>query len=86
MLPAEKQNRSNSETKRERFIRIAERRVSKILSDFDSLAKCADRKNYEYNKDDVDKIFKAIDAKIKDIKSIYRGTDKKNNKFSLRNS
>ena len=48
---------STKMTKRERFIRIVEKRVKKILNDFDILGNCSNRSNYEYTDNDVKKIF-----------------------------
>lgn len=71
------------ESKRERFIRIIERRVNNLLNNLDSLGKCANKKNYDYNDEDVKKIFKAIDNKINDIKELYKNTNKKKEKFKI---
>lgn len=73
----------NIETKRDRFIRIVERRVDNILNNFDSLGKCANRRNYEYNDEDVMKIFGEIEKKMKEIKSLYRNSKKRRNRFKL---
>jgi len=77
------QHNKTKESKKERFIRIAERRVNNLLNNLDSLGKCANKKNYEYNDEDVRKIFKAIDNKINDIKELYKNTNKKKEKFKL---
>ena len=58
----------NVNLKRQRFLRIAESRVNKILSNLDNLAKCSNKRNYEYSDDEVRKIFREIDRKVKDTK------------------
>ena len=73
----------NKETNRERFVRIAERRVNKILDDLDSLGKCSSRKNYEYSDEDVRKIFRVIERKIRETKSSFRESSKNRNRFKL---
>ena len=73
----------NKESNRERFIRIVERRVNKILMDLDSLGKCSNRKNYEYSDKDVKKIFREIDKKVREVKSSFKGTAKNRNRFKL---
>lgn len=71
--------------KRERFVRIAERRVNNILDGLESLGKCSNKKNYEYIDDDIVKIFSAIDKKTKEIRSLYKNSNQnKKRKFSLR--
>lgn len=77
------QHNKAKESKKERFIRIVERRVNNLLNNLDSLGKCANKKNYEYNDEDVRIIFKAIDNKINDIKELYKNTNKKKEKFKL---
>ena len=75
--------KSNMETKKDRFVRIAERRVIKILDDLDSLGKCANRRNYQYTDSDVRKIFREIDKKVKDIKALFRTSKNSSNRFRL---
>ena len=74
----------NSQAKRERFIRIGERRVNRILDDLDSLGKCANKKNYEYDNKDVRTIFQAVDKKIKEIKVLYQNLNEKKKSFTLK--
>jgi hypothetical protein len=74
----------NTEEKRERFVRIAERRVNKILNDFDSLGKCANKRNYQYSDADVKKIFSEIEKKLREIKVLYRSSSGNKNRFRLK--
>ena len=75
--------KSNMETKRDRFVRIAERRVNKILVDLESLGKCANRRNYQYTDSQVRKIFGEIEKKLKETKALYRTTRNSSNRFRL---
>ena len=59
------------ETRRERFVRIVERRVNQLIKNLDSLGKCANKKNYDYTEKDVKKIFGEIDKKTKEIKILF---------------
>ena len=80
-----KSNRNkNNLLKRERFIRIAERRVNKILNDIDSLGKCSNKRNYEYNEEDIRKIFKAVDEKLKSVRMLFSSPENHKNYFSLK--
>lgn len=56
------------ETKREKFIRLAENRTNKILSTLVLLGNCSNTGAYEYNQKDIDKIFNAIQAQLNDTK------------------
>ena len=51
--------------KRGKFIELAESRVNRILSSLDSLSKLSNRSNYEYDQQQVRRIFKAISDKVK---------------------
>lgn len=73
----------NSETKRERFVRVVERRVNQIIKNLDSLGRCANKKNYEYTDKDIKKIFSEIDKKTKEIKAIYSGKASEDKGFRL---
>lgn len=75
---------SNKESKRDRFVRIVEMRVNKIINDLDSLGKCSNRNNYEYSEGDIKIIFNEIEKKVRDVKSMYQGTNRKKNKFKLK--
>ena len=77
-------NKKNSEKlKRERFVRIAEIRVNKLLDCFDSLGKCANTKNYKYTEGDTKKIFAELEKKIKEIKLLFQSSDEKRKRFRI---
>ena len=69
--------------KRERFIKVVESRVNKILVNLDNLAKCSNIRNYEYSDAEVRKIFREIDRKIKDVKLQFQGKPETSKKFKL---
>lgn len=45
------------ETKRERFVRLAEARTNKIIDMLQLLGNCSNSSAYDYTQQDVDKIF-----------------------------
>jgi len=53
-----------SESKRERFLRIAPRRTQQVLVRLRILANCAHTGSYEYETEDVEKIFRAIEDEV----------------------
>lgn len=57
--------------KRERFNKIAAARVDRVIDTLRLLANCANRNNYEYDDDDVEKMFAAINAAVKDCHNAY---------------
>lgn len=70
------------ETKRERFVRLAETRTNKILEMLRLLGNCSNTANYEYTEEDVKKIFTVIEKELKEIKNNFSGVDKEE-KFRL---
>lgn len=69
-----------TETKSQRFKRIATNRTRRILNDFRLLGNCANTRNYEYTDKEVTIIFSAIDKELRRIKSLF---SKKEENFSL---
>ncbi len=63
------------ETKRERFVRIAEARTNKIIDMLKLLGNCSSTSNYEYTEEDVKKIFAAIDREVRNARAKFNGSD-----------
>jgi hypothetical protein len=78
-----KQTQSGNSIKRDRFVRIVESRVNKIISSLENLGKCSNKRNYEYTENDVRKIFREIDRKVKETKLQFQGGAKTKGKFKL---
>ena len=74
----------SNETKRERFIRIAEARTNKILEMMRLLGNCASTNNYEYTDEDIRKIFGVLEKELKNTKNKFTDTDTSGEKFTLR--
>ena len=73
------------ESKRERFIRLAEARTNKILDMLMLLGNCSNTSAYEYSQKDVDQIFAALEAGMRDAKKQFSRTESiKNTKFALK--
>mgnify|MGYP000034613691 CR=1 FL=1 len=65
----------------DRFKRVATNRTNKVIASLQSLSKCSDKKNYEYDVQQVRKIFNTIDTELRYIKSLFRET--RRGKFRL---
>lgn len=72
-----------NESKRERFVRIAEARTNKILEMMRLLGNCSSKSNYEYSDEDIKKIFGALEKELKNTKNRFLGIDSNNEKFTL---
>lgn len=70
----------STKTKRERFIEVAGNRVQMVIDKIDNLSKCANRKNYEFTQNDIDKMFKAIVDRTKTTKVKFESELNSNHK------
>jgi len=61
---------------RERFIRIAERRINRIMDALEKLGDCSNQRNYDYSNTDIKKIFEKIEKKLKETRLKFQGTSK----------
>ncbi len=72
------------ETKRDKFVRIAEARTNKIINMIQLLGNCSNQSMYEYSQKDVNKIFSAIQNELDEAKKRYSKQDsQKGTKFTL---
>jgi len=71
------------ETKRERFVRIAEARTNKVLEMIRLLGNCSSKSNYDYTEEDIKKIFGVLERELKNTKNKYLGIDSGSEKFTL---
>lgn len=71
------------ESKRDRFVRIAEARTNKVLDSLRLLSNCSNKTNYEYSEKDIKKIFAEIEKEVKLTKNTFLGVDERQNKFKL---
>lgn len=72
-----------AETKREKFIRIAEARTNKIIDMIQLLGNCANKSTYDYLDKDVNGIFNTIEKELKVAKMKYSASGEKMSKFKL---
>lgn len=66
-------------TRRKRFTKVASNRVQKIIDYLNLLQNCSNRRNYEYDEDDVNHMFEEISKVLKETKAIYHSELNKNN-------
>ena len=72
-----------NESKRERFVRIAENRTNKIIDMIRLLGNCSNKGNYAYTEEDVKKIFSAIETELKTAKAKFVEVESTERKFKL---
>lgn len=72
-----------AETKRDKFIRIAEARTNKIIDMVQLLGNCSNRAAYDYTEKDVSDIFATIEREVKLAKQKFTAAGDKQTKFKL---
>ena len=55
---------TSMETKRDRFVRLAELRVNRIMKDLQLIGNLSNKGNYEYTKNDIQTIFTTIKKEL----------------------
>ncbi len=59
------------ETKREKFVRLAEKRMDNILKGIELMGNLSNSNNYEYSQEDLSKIIKTLKAAVADLEHTY---------------
>ncbi len=65
------------ESRRQRFKRLATRRVNKALNHLRILGNLANKSYYDYTEEDISRMFKALDSQIKALKGKFHTGPKK---------
>ena len=81
-LDAEESDDPN-ESKNEKFIRIAESRMTKLLSWIRKLDNLSNKGNYEYTDEQVEQMFNALDEELREVKSHFLKSGKEKKKFKF---
>lgn len=76
--------KKEQETKRDKFVRLAEARTNKIIDMIQLLGNCSNTGAYDFTQQDVDKIFTAIEVELREAKKKFSKIDsKKSTRFTL---
>lgn len=69
------------ETKRDKFVRLAEKRVNSVIKELELIGNLSNTSNYDYTKEDADKIIKTLKKNITNLELKF--TSKKKSNFKL---
>ena len=69
--------------KSDRFRKVAVRRVQEIVKKMRLLRNCANRNNYHYTEEQVNKIISTIDSEWKKVKADFNSSKSNKEEFSL---
>lgn len=59
------------ETKETRFTRIAEKRVQRVIESIRSLSQCSNKRMYNWNDEQLQKIWTAVDSELASCKESF---------------
>ena len=69
------------ETKEERFKRVGEKRIQRVLDSIRSLTHCSNKRMYKWNDKQLKKIWAAIDKELKECKESFENSEPEEFRF-----
>jgi hypothetical protein len=72
-----------NETKEAKFIRLAQKRMGKILKSLKSLSKLSNKNNYIYTEEQISLMFEALNASISILETKFSNTKTEKPSFSF---
>jgi hypothetical protein len=66
-----------SEEKREKFVRLAEARVSKAMQAIRVIGNLSNKSNYDFSDEDIKKISRALNAEVDAMQARFKNADSK---------
>lgn len=84
MMVTAKVKKVNARDARDRFVDLANKRVTRAIKDLRLVGNLANKRSYEYGDDDARKIIRALQRELDVLKARFRGDDGENGSiFSL---
>ena len=69
----------DNESKADKFIRLGEYRVNKVIDAIGRLENLSNRTNYEYTQEQVEAMFSVLESKVAEVKEKFTATKAKEN-------
>lgn len=69
--------------RRERFRRLAEKRVNRTIKDLQLIGNLSNRSNYEYTGEEVEKILRVLEAELRKVRQTFSHKGRSESPFSL---
>lgn len=70
--------------KREKFIELTEKRVTKTLDSIRLIGNLSDKRYYDYDEKDIKQVFNALSNEIQAAKNRFNDAVKKNKDFKIK--
>jgi hypothetical protein len=75
----------NNESKAEKFVRLGEYRVNKVIEAIGRLENLSSRSSYEYEPEQVDAMFSIMEKRLMEVKGRFAPKQAKESTFSFDN-
>ncbi|MDG5499172.1 hypothetical protein [Marinobacter sp. BGYM27] len=72
-----------SESKNQRFRRLAASRGNRLIREISLLGNLANKKNYSYTEEEVERLFVPIEKELSEIKKLFRAQSESEGKVSF---
>ena len=72
---------NENESRREKFIRLAESRMNNTLKNIELLSNLSNKSSYDYSQSDIDKMIKTLKQAVSNLEKSF--TPSKNKKFKF---
>lgn len=79
----DEKNAGSSESKDEKFRRLATARVNKTLAAIEKIGNLSNKSTYAYSDEQIDKIFTALEAKLTSTHEKFKKEEKAEESFTL---
>ena len=70
-------------TKSQKFKELAEKRVNKVLNGIRLIENLSNRNNYEYTKEEADKMIREIETGVRNMKARFQGGGASKQRFKF---
>ncbi len=70
-------------TKSQKFKELAEKRVNKVLNGIRLIENLSNRNNYEYTKEEADKMIREIETGVRNMKARFQGSGASKQRFKF---
>lgn len=80
----DKEFENQNETRNEKFLRLAEVRVNKLVDMIHKIDKLSKRNNYEFTEEQAEQIFDFIQNELDEVKGHFLNSDKAEKRFKFK--
>lgn len=84
-MEAVEQTKQSNESKAEKFVRLGEYRVNKVIEAIGRLENLSNRSTYEFGQEHVDVMFSIMEKRLVEVKGKFAPKQSKDNTFSFDN-